>query len=89
MFPSKTRICRSDGIGDVGLGGIEKDKELRELDTALFSRAPPEVMQATLAHLEERYGGARGYLDSIGFTRDYQQRLAKSLAPPQGTENGR
>lgn len=79
---------RSDGINDIGLGGIEKDKELKELDTAQFSRAPPDVMQKTLKHLKERYGGARGYLDSIGFSQNSQQRLAESLASSEGRENG-
>ena len=34
----------------VALGGMEKE-ELRSLDIAIFSRAPPEAMLATLEHL--------------------------------------
>ena len=34
----------------VALGGMEKE-ELRGLDIAIFSRAPPEAMLATLQHL--------------------------------------
>lgn len=73
-------FCRSDGVDEVALGGMEKDKELQQLDRTLFSRAPPEVMQKTLAHLQGRYGGAKGYLDSIGFSQQQQERLARSLA---------
>ena len=46
--------ARSDDIGDVALGGLEKDDEesLAELDLAAFSRAPPAVMEATLAYMQ-------------------------------------
>ena len=35
----------------IALGDLEKDAELSELDVAMFSRAPVEAMQATLAYL--------------------------------------
>ncbi len=48
------RMCgecpRSDDQHMVALGGMEKE-ELRGLDIAIFSRAPPEAMLATLEHL--------------------------------------
>ena len=42
--------ARSDDQHMVALGGMEKE-ELRGLDIAVFSRAPPEAMLATLQHL--------------------------------------
>ncbi|DBA84394.1 hypothetical protein WJX77_004255 [Trebouxia sp. C0004] len=75
---------RSDSvIQEIALGGLEKeDKELNQIDQAVFSKAPAEVMAATLSHLDDAYGGAAAYLQSIGFTREQQQRLAKALAVP-------
>lgn len=45
-------------------------------------QAPAEVMAATLSHLEDAYGGASAYLQSIGFTKEQQQSLAKALVVP-------
>ena len=45
-------------------------------------QAPAEVMAATLTHLEDVYGGASGYLESIGFTKKQQQRLAQAVSVP-------
>eukprot|EP00884_Botryococcus_braunii_P003176 jgi/Botrbrau1/1285/Bobra.0063s0002.1 len=74
---------RSDDHHGLALGGIESEKEiLKGLDVEAFSRAPREAMLKTLQHVGERYGGLRGYLDSIGFDRDAQMRLAQRLAPP-------
>jgi hypothetical protein len=42
--------CRSDDVGAVALGGMEKE-ELNGLDVSVFSRAPPEAMLETLAWL--------------------------------------
>ncbi|KAK9796986.1 hypothetical protein WJX73_007189 [Symbiochloris irregularis] len=42
---------RSDGVEQIALGDLEKDKELSELDVAMFSQAPIEAMQATLAYV--------------------------------------
>ena len=33
------------------MGDLEKDAELSELDVAMFSRAPVEAMQSTLAYI--------------------------------------
>ena len=46
--------CRSDDVGAVALGGMEKE-ELKGLDVSVFSRAPPQALLATLEHL--RYAG--------------------------------
>ena len=48
-------MCRSDDVGAVALGGMEKE-ELKGLDVAVFSRAPPQALLATLEHL--RHGPA-------------------------------
>ncbi len=56
-------------------------QELQELDTAMFSRAPPEAMGQTLTYFDSVYGGIRRYLEGIGFTREMQDRLARSLSP--------
>lgn len=71
---------RSDGIDQIALGSMEKDKELQELDTAMFSRAPAEAMQLTIDYLSNQYGSIKGYLDSLGFGREKQARLASALA---------
>ena len=42
--------CRSDDVGAVALGGMEKE-ELKGLDVSIFSRAPPQALLATLEHL--------------------------------------
>lgn len=42
-------------------------------------QAPAEVMAATLTHLDDMYGGPQAYLESIGFTQDQQQRLARAV----------
>lgn len=74
--------ARSDGVDQIALGDMEKDKELSELDTAMFSRAPAEAMGQTLRYFQTRYGGMRNYLLSIGVTQEMQDRLARSLAKP-------
>ena len=43
-------MCRSDDVGAVALGGMEKE-ELKGLDVSVFSRAPPQALLATLEHL--------------------------------------
>lgn len=44
---------RSDDVGDVALGGMEKE-ELKGLDVSIFARAPPQALLATLEHLRLR-----------------------------------
>jgi protein-tyrosine phosphatase len=43
---------------------------------------PPELMSATLAYLERRYGGARGYLRRAGVAADDLTRLRSLLTEP-------
>ena len=50
-YETDAGACRSDGMEQIALGDLEKDAELSELDTAMFSRAPVEAMQATLAYI--------------------------------------
>lgn len=49
-------------------------------DRKLLAQAPAEVMAATLTHLDEMYGGPLHYLESIGFSREQQQRLAQAVS---------
>lgn len=56
--------------------------ELLYMMLHMMLQAPAEVMAATLSHLEDAYGGASDYLQSIGFTKEHQLRLAKALAVP-------
>ena len=42
---------RSDGVGEAALGDVAVDKELAELDVAMFSKAPAQAMEDTLAFL--------------------------------------
>lgn len=72
--------CRSDGVDQIALGDMEKDKELSALDTAMFSRAPAEAMQQTLQFFQTKYGGMRNYLHTIGVSKEMQDRLAKSIS---------
>jgi protein tyrosine/serine phosphatase len=52
-----------------------------KLDRNLFSAAPKEVMDDTLARLRSNYGSVSpGYLDAIGFHEDWRRRFAKVLA---------
>ncbi|GAB4817039.1 hypothetical protein N2152v2_004085 [Parachlorella kessleri] len=71
--------ARSDGVDDIALGGIEKERDMQGIDPKIFSRAPPEAMERLLKHAEERYGGLRRYMEQIGFTREEQDRLCRSL----------
>ncbi|KAG2442948.1 hypothetical protein HXX76_003024 [Chlamydomonas incerta] len=71
--------ARSDAFHRVALAGLESREELAGLDMSLFERAPPEVMAATLAYVRRRYGSMAGYLESVGFGRDKQERLRAAL----------
>ena len=44
-------LCRSDPHGDMALGGVTQMKDTRKLDRSVFSRAPAEGMESTLAFL--------------------------------------
>ncbi|GIL43325.1 hypothetical protein Vafri_1106 [Volvox africanus] len=70
---------RSDAYHRVALAGLESREELAGLDRAQFERAPPEVMRATLDHIQRRYGSVAKYLTGVGFGPDRQQRLRELL----------
>ncbi|KAL4425778.1 hypothetical protein ABPG75_009794 [Micractinium tetrahymenae] len=70
---------RSAGVHQVALGGLEKQGELKGMDEAVFSAAPPEAMRGLLQYCKERWGGMREYLAHIGFDRQQQERLAAAL----------
>ncbi|GFR41305.1 hypothetical protein Agub_g1981 [Astrephomene gubernaculifera] len=71
--------ARSDAYHRVALAGLEGREELAGLDRSQFERAPREVMEATLDYLRRRYGSFSGYLTSIGFGPERQQRLRELL----------
>ncbi|KAL4445823.1 hypothetical protein ABPG77_009022 [Micractinium sp. CCAP 211/92] len=70
---------RSGGVQQVALGGLEKQGELKGMDEAVFSAAPPEAMRGLLQYCNERWGGLRQYMAHIGFDRQQQDRLAAAL----------
>lgn len=41
--------------------------------------SPPEIMRATLVHLDDNYGGPIAYLEQIGLGADIRARLAQRL----------
>lgn len=49
-------------------------------------QAPAEVMAAMLTHLDDMYGGPLRYLESIGFTKEQQQRLALAVRASSNAE---
>lgn len=52
----------------------------------LCLQAPAEVMAAMLSHLDEMYGGPSGYLTSVGFTTEQQQRLSQAVSVTAGSQ---
>ncbi len=48
LFPCSPPFCRSGGVQQVALGGLEKQGELKGMDEAVFSAAPPEAMRGLL-----------------------------------------
>lgn len=73
--------ARSDGTDEVALGGMEKKRELQGMDRQLFASAPPEAMRVTLEYAKTKYGGLRGYMETIGFDKAAQRRLGEALSP--------
>jgi protein-tyrosine phosphatase len=51
-------------------------------DVRVLFETPAEAMQATLAYLDERYGGAPGYLRSGGFSRAELDLIRANLLAP-------
>ena len=51
-----------------------KNKNLGEIQS--LKGSPPQALKDTLARVRIKYGGSiLGYLDHIGFTKDYRRRL--------------
>ena len=48
MIVAPPAACRSGGVQQVALGGLEKQGELKGMDEAVFSAAPPEAMRGLL-----------------------------------------
>ncbi|KAI1818055.1 tyrosine/serine protein phosphatase [Poronia punctata] len=61
--------------------GIEPEREARLVEileiglTPAWLDCPPEMIDRVRGHLDVRYGGVDGYLDSIGFQREDRMRL--------------
>ena len=60
-------------LGDFATAGYEG------IDFKTFSAAPPEAMEAALAHLRDRHGGVAAYLTSAGFDSAWQTALRRRL----------
>jgi hypothetical protein len=52
------------------------------LDTRRFAGSPPEAMSSCLKYIEQRWGSIPLYLESIGFTTEWQLRLRCALLSP-------
>jgi protein-tyrosine phosphatase len=55
---------------------------LKEQALAAMMDAPPELMRAVLGELQADYGGAAGYLQEHGLSRDELTRLREALVRP-------
>ncbi|XP_077996008.1 uncharacterized protein LOC144449355 [Glandiceps talaboti] len=44
-----------------------------------FINSQPETMEGVLDHINQKYGSMEGYLESIGFTKEDQLKLKKSM----------
>jgi Tyrosine phosphatase family len=89
-------LCQSImGISDEAIIGdyYQSDFEMRDpsaasaklvkgrLDKRKFTGAPRKAMKDTLEFLRQKYGSVSpGYLDSIGFTCDWRDRLVACLS---------
>ena len=61
-----------------------KVKKKGKLDRSVFSGAPKEAMIETLAWIRAQYGSINpGYLDSIGFDRQWRDRFVKAVTKKQ------
>ena len=56
------------------------ERQYGRLDPVVFSRATREAMVSTLEYLRRKYGSiSPGYLDHIGFTNEWRQRILRHL----------
>ena len=58
----------------IGAGGDGPNKYV-DLDTKKNLASPRWAMEATLDYLDKNYNGIEGYLDSIGFTKEWRAKL--------------
>ena len=58
----------------IGAGGDGPNKYV-DLDTKKNLASPRWAMEATLDYLDKNYNGIDGYLDSIGFTKEWRAKL--------------
>ncbi|KAJ2981426.1 hypothetical protein NUW58_g6692 [Xylaria curta] len=65
--------------------GLEPEREARVAEmvqiglTPAWGDCPAEMIQRVRGHLDVRYGGVEGYLDSIGFGDEDRVRLIETL----------
>lgn len=65
--------------------GLEPERahrvaEMRQIGlTPAWGDCPPEMIERVREHLDVRYGGVEGYLDSIGFQAEDRARLVEVL----------
>lgn len=65
--------------------GLEPEREERVVEileiglTPAWADCPPEMIERVRSHLDVRYGGVDGYLDSIGFGSYDRARLVEVL----------
>jgi len=63
-----------------GSAAMQAVAERFKIDTSVLSGAPPEVMEATLAFLDTKYGSVcPGFLNEIGFDEAWRCRLVAAL----------
>ncbi len=67
----------------MAMAGIENKPELKGLDRSKFEGAPAEAMHSALQYINDKYGSVPGYLRSIGFGREQQQRIKELLTSPR------
>ena len=58
--------------------GREGSTNLGEIQS--LKGSPPEALRDTLSRLRARHGGVTGYLDSIGFNKDFRKRFKAAAA---------
>jgi hypothetical protein len=74
LLPTRIRLkCLEVGAG------LEKREEFALLDRKVFERAPVAAIRHALKYLQDRYGGPRVYLDTIGFTYKQQDKLRQAI----------
>ena len=94
LLLSLAGVPREDVVADYALSGNRAGRllaEYRELATpdgydaltaAAFLECPPETMEHTLYHLDQRYGGAEGYVREIGLSGDAIAAIRTALVEP-------